>query len=69
MKKIHTTIFILILLLLISGCQKEYTQLEDIVIEPEIVQYEGTEDADNIAVNEQGILYTSMTNKNFLSMI
>ncbi len=59
MKKIHNTIFILILMLLISGCQKEYTQLEDIVIEPEIVQYEGTEDADNIAVDEQGILYTS----------
>ena len=60
MKKICRKISILAVFLLLSGCQKELDiELENLVIEPEIVQYIGTEDADNIAVDEQGILYTS----------
>ena len=60
MKKIVRTVCMLALMLLCSGCKKEINiELENIVLEPEIVKYIGTEDADNIAVDEQGILYTS----------
>lgn len=62
MKKIGKTLFMLGLVLLCSGCKKEVNvqlDLTNLVMEPEIVQYIGTEDADNIAVDEQGILYTS----------
>ena len=60
MKRICRKISILAVFLLLSGCKKELDiELENLVIEPEIVQYIGTEDADNIAVDEQGILYTS----------
>ena len=64
MKKAVRTLGMLILVLLCSGCKKEINiELENVVLEPEIVKYAGTEDADNIAVDEQGILYTS----NFIS--
>lgn len=60
MKKIGKTLAILGLVLLCSSCKKELNiELENVVLEPEIVKYIGTEDADNIAVDEQGILYTS----------
>ena len=62
MKKIGKTLAILGLVLFCSGCKKDVNielDLTNIVMEPEIVQYIGTEDADNIAVDEQGILYTS----------
>ncbi len=48
------------LLLLFTGCQTEATkEIETLPIEPEIFQYIETEQADNLAVDEDGLLYTS----------
>ena len=47
------------------GCQKEpTTELETLAIEPEIFYYQGTEDANAIALDKEGLLYTATVIEN-----
>lgn len=60
MKKIITILFVLFLLPSLAACSKE--EEKEIFIfdaQRELFRYEGTETAEQIAVDENGILYTT----------
>ena len=60
MKKFFMVMQMFALIVLLVGCQKETVkEVEMLPIEPEIFQYIETEQADNLVVDENGLLYTS----------
>ena len=60
MKRFFILMQIVFALMLFTGCQKAPTiNVESLAIEPEIFRYAGTEQADIITIDENGILYTA----------
>ena len=60
MKRFFILMQVVFGLFLLTGCQKESTiEVETLAIEPEIFRYAGTEEADTITIDENGLLYTS----------
>ena len=64
MRKILFMLKVTILILLLSGCKENTVEeIETLDISSELFCYEGTKQAEKIAVDENGLLYTATYKK------